>query len=647
MVYKVSISLCMPQRAFDDLFVSFQQALVGRYSLERELGRGGMGIVYLAHEVRLDRPVAIKLLPPEFAANAVLRERFLHEARTAARLSHPYIVPTYSVDEIGGFVFYVMAFVDGETLAERVRAHGPLKPADVMRMMRDVAWALAYAHAQGVVHRDIKAANVMLERGGERAMVLDFGIARVTSVQGHTAVGELVGTPEYMSPEQACGEPVDGRSDLYSLGVVGYFALTGTLPFTGSAQKVLAQQVTKPAPAMASVSRGTPRALAAAIDTCLAKDAAKRFATGEALAEALDSSLEKRTELPIPLRVFLDRRRMIQLIAPPAAGVAMLGSLLATMERGGVASTTRIAAVAVLGAVIIVGPIAVFIRRLRQVLRHGFGPEDIAAALDSLHERRHEEFIYDHGPTPSTRERVLRLMGIGGMTVGVAALIVLATGAGGLPKTVLFPVIFSGAYLGAAGLIVSGKWRRLRNSTESRFARFWRGRVGHAFARLAGYKLGQRAIQADRHTELGIAMSAEALYAGFSKPQRKALGDVPAVLHSLEAHARAMRARIAHLDASLQVAQATPARTLTAGEMQERLMVDLRAARAKAEQRLNDVVTSLETLRLDLLRLHADGGVGSAESITQNLSSARALGDDVDRLLASGGEVERLLAQQP
>src|SRR5437773_4452146 len=142
----------------DRLFIELQAALAGRYSLDRELGRGGMGVVYLAREVRLDRPVAIKLLPPEHAARPELRDRFLREARTAARLSHPYIVPIHGVDEVGDFVFYVMAYIEGETLAQRVAARGPLSPADATRILREVAWALSYAHSQGVVHRDIKPA---------------------------------------------------------------------------------------------------------------------------------------------------------------------------------------------------------------------------------------------------------------------------------------------------------------------------------------------------------------------------------------------------------------------------------------------------------------------------------------------------------
>src|SRR5439155_16773390 len=205
----------------DSLFIQFQAALVGGYSLERELGRGGMGVVYLAREVRLDRPVAIKLLPPGMARDGTLRERFLREARTAAKLSHPHIIPIFTVDEVGDFVFFAMAYVDGETLTERVRRRGPLPPSEAARVLREVAWALAYAHSQGLVHRDVKADNIMLETATGRALVADFGIAGLVRDAAALAGGEVIGTPEFMSPEQALGEPVDARSDLYALGVVG------------------------------------------------------------------------------------------------------------------------------------------------------------------------------------------------------------------------------------------------------------------------------------------------------------------------------------------------------------------------------------------------------------------------------------------
>src|SRR5215210_1178990 len=236
-------------------FIAVQEALAGEYSLERELGRGGMGIVYLAREARLARLVAIKVLPPALAARADLRKAFLHESQTVARLSHPNIVPVYAAGERGGFVYIVMAYVDGISLGERVRTRGPLLPGQAARMLREVAWALAYAHSAGIVHRDVTAENILLERGTDRAVVMDFGIASAIESVAVSADGRVMGNAHYVSPEQAAGEPVDARSDLYSLGVVGYFALTGRLPFDGETSgEVVRQHLTATAPAITSVS---------------------------------------------------------------------------------------------------------------------------------------------------------------------------------------------------------------------------------------------------------------------------------------------------------------------------------------------------------------------------------------------------------
>ncbi|MEO5568014.1 MAG: serine/threonine-protein kinase, partial [Gemmatimonadaceae bacterium] len=210
-------------------FIRIQAALAGRYSLRRELGRGGMGVVYLAQDVALERPVAVKLLLPRHADQPALRERFLNEARTAAKLSHPNIIPIFAVDALEDIVFFVMAFIDGETLGERIRNRGPLPGTEFGKILRDVAWALAYAHAQGVIHRDVKADNIIIERGSGRALLADFGIARVVENTGVTGAGEILGTADYMSPEAAAGEPVDHRSDIYSLGVVSYYGLAGRL----------------------------------------------------------------------------------------------------------------------------------------------------------------------------------------------------------------------------------------------------------------------------------------------------------------------------------------------------------------------------------------------------------------------------------
>ena len=614
----------------DALFLAFQEAVAGRYSIERELGRGGMGVVYLAREVRLDRLVAIKLLPPALASQPALRERFMREATTAARLSHPYVVPIHAVDEIGGFVFIVMAYVDGETLAQRVTSRGPLPADEVTRMLREVAWALAYAHAQGIVHRDVKPANILLERGTQRALVADFGIARVTEATGATAIGELLGTPEFMSPEQSSGEPVDGRSDLYSLGVVGYYALAGALPFTGpSAQSVLAQHVTRQAPSVGSLARGAPRSVVQAIDRCLEKNPAARFPTGEALADALTPAMAKRAEIPVPIRVFLDRRRLIPLIVPTALTLPVMLRLTMTSNAPG----TLVAVLIMVGI-----PLAVILKRLRTLARLGYGPDDIIAGARVLFDRRREEFQYEFGVERSVREKAFAFWPLF-LAGGVAAVIAAKAG---LSPGVLGPLGGVSIYVGVISGVVSSKWNRLRRGTSSVLMKLADSRLARGLARIAAYRLGTRTIPANRPTELAIAMTAEGLYNDLPKETRRALGDVPGVLHGLETHARAARVRIEQLDKAIGDAQGGAGR---AADREEALVKDLRAARTAAESRLGDVVTALESLRLDLLRLRA--GAGSVDSITTDLEAARELGESADRLLASAREVDAVLADTP
>ncbi len=284
-------------------------ALGGRYRVERELGRGGMGTVYLARDVKLDRPIALKVLPAEFASDPTLRERFLRETRLAASFSHPNIVPVHAVEESDELLAFAMGFVEGESLTERVRRSGPLDPRTTARLLVDIAYALAYAHGRGVVHRDIKPDNIMIERATGRALLMDFGISRTISTTveaaGLTRVGEVVGTPEYMSPEQASGDRVDGRSDLYSLGLVALFALTGHAPVTGeSTHQIIVRQLTEPLPPAATLRADLPAALAQAIDRCVAKDPAARFASAESLVEALDRAQLAAPEIPLPIRLF-------------------------------------------------------------------------------------------------------------------------------------------------------------------------------------------------------------------------------------------------------------------------------------------------------------------------------------------------------
>jgi serine/threonine-protein kinase len=296
-----------------------------------------MGAVYLARDLQLDRPVALKVLPPEFAAQPDLRERFLRETRTAASFSHPNIVPVFSVEDHDGVLAFAMGFVEGESVAERVTRAGPLEVREVVRLLQDVAYALAYAHGRGVVHRDIKPDNIMLERATGRALVMDFGISRtiassaVPSTPGLTRVGEVVGTPEFMSPEQASGDAVDGRSDLYSLGLVAWFAVTGRLAISGdSTQKVLVKQLTEAVPSVAGERADLPPALADTIDRCLQKDPAERFATAEELVETLDAAKLGGPEVPLPIRLFAEEAGKSGLIL---VGGALVGWVMLRVLR--------------------------------------------------------------------------------------------------------------------------------------------------------------------------------------------------------------------------------------------------------------------------------------------------------------------------
>jgi serine/threonine-protein kinase len=278
-----------------ELRAHVERVLVANYEVDREIGRGGMGIVYKAKDKRLKRPVAIKLLPPELAFRGEIRSRFLKEAETAAQLSHPNIVPIYSVDERDGLVFFVMAFVDGENLAARLHACGRMDATESRRIMKEVAEALAYAHERGVVHRDIKPDNILLCADDDgRVMVTDFGIARAVTEGADsrlTATGMAIGTPAYMSPEQSMGErEIDGRSDLYALGVVGYQMLSGELPFNASSTPALLVKQISERPTPVDVHRpDAPEDLARAVMMLLEKDPANRFPSADALVVALDT----------------------------------------------------------------------------------------------------------------------------------------------------------------------------------------------------------------------------------------------------------------------------------------------------------------------------------------------------------------------
>ena len=269
-------------------------ALGDAYTIEGEVGRGGMGVVYRARDERLQRRVAIKVLPPELAFQQDIRERFTREAQTAAKLSHPHIVPIHTVGEGHGLVYFVMGYVDGESVAGRIRRRGKLPVEEVRRIMAESADALGAAHALSIIHRDIKPDNILLEGTRGRVMVTDFGIAKALSGGSGatlTGAGVAIGTPAFMSPEQAAGErEIDGRSDLYSLGIVTYQMLTGELPFNApTVAGILMKQITEPAPDVRAKRPDVPEDLALAVSRCLEKDPENRWPTADALRRALES----------------------------------------------------------------------------------------------------------------------------------------------------------------------------------------------------------------------------------------------------------------------------------------------------------------------------------------------------------------------
>ena len=277
------------------------------YQVDAEVGRGGMAVVYSAMDTKLRRRVALKVLPPELAFREEVRRRFLREAQMAAQLSHPHIVPIYSVDESSGLVYFAMGLVEGDPLARLLYLEPRPPIAMVRRVLREVADALHYAHSQGVVHRDIKPDNILIETATGRAVVTDFGIARAAQADTRlTATGIAVGTPAYMSPEQAMGErEVDGRADIYALGVVGYQMLAGELPFqAANTPSLLMKHLSEPPRPLLDLRPDLPANLASAIERALAKAPGDRWADAggfrDALAESAPVTLSITAASPAP-----------------------------------------------------------------------------------------------------------------------------------------------------------------------------------------------------------------------------------------------------------------------------------------------------------------------------------------------------------
>jgi eukaryotic-like serine/threonine-protein kinase len=618
-------------------FLDLQAALAGEYSLQRELGRGGMGVVYLARDVQLDRDVAIKVLPTHLASTVEARERFVREARTAAGLSHPHIVPIHRVGEARGVVFFVMSYVEGETLGERLRTRGPLSPAEATRVLREVAWALAYAHGRGIVHRDVKPDNILLEAGTGRALVTDFGIAHGGRDPGPaTDPGKLMGTAHFMSPEQAANQPVDGRSDLYALGVVGYLAVSGRLPFDApNLPALLHSQVTEAPPGVTRAAPGLPPALAAAIDRCLNRDPAGRFPDGEAMAAALAPTSDARSVLPPTLRAWLGARN--PLLVPylgwsSALSVLTLGNLYAVLTDNP-GSTPGDVVLLVVATSLPIFPIVGFhLNQARRQFRAGHTLADLRSALEISRRERAESEVLARQDEEGASHRLLRLGTVASaswlaITFGLAVQGVIHENRTSI-VWFLAPLLSTMA-LGALSNALDVQFipTRIRDWWQSGIReRLWNSRAGEWLARRLGAPERSRAVGGGvfRATEAALGVAASELFAALPKAYRDQLDELPATVSALEARAAEARAELDVL-AALASSGSDDAAALA-------------GRRDKAKAHLADSVAALESIRLDLLRLHANAN--DLAPLTTLMDAARLVGDDLRRLAEAQQEVE-------
>jgi serine/threonine protein kinase len=607
-------------------------ALGDAYTIEGEIGRGGMGVVYRARDERLQRRVAIKVLPPELAFQQDIRERFTREAQTAARLSHPHIVPIHTVGEGQGLVYFVMGYVDGESVAARIRRRGPLPLEEVRRIMKETADALSAAHALSVIHRDIKPDNILLEGTRGRVMVTDFGIAKAlssTSGATLTGVGVAIGTPSFMSPEQAAGErDIDGRSDLYSLGVVAYQMLTGELPFSApSVAGILMKQITEPAPDLRRKRPDAPEDLALAVARCLEKDPESRWPTADALRRALESRVVNGYRPTSPGSKLADAGR--RPIRPRAPGSARASAPISP-------------------------------RPLPELRR----PRDLAR--EQKRQSRRERG--SHLPVPDTGEPkiIQKVRGQFASWAAVSAGCIGINVATGIEHPwFLFPMFGMGIGLlrNYATLWQTGySWRDVLSrppapdAVETTRVKGVRSARPLPLPTAEEYGANLSGVMQVHDDRLAIIK----LLAKLPPSERKLLPEVEETVHALYERAsdlaRTLHAMDTNLDseglaaideriAGLAREPDDPerARRLRLLERQRQTISDLRGRRSQVASHLESCVLAMQNVRFDLLRLRSAGVAAVLGDITQATQQAKALSRDVDNAIAAAGEIREAL----
>ena len=619
------------------------EALGDAYTIEGEVGRGGMGVVYRARDERLQRRVAIKVLPPELAYQKDIRERFTREAQTAARLSHPHIVPIHTVGEGQGLVYFVMGYVDGESVAGRIRRRGKLPVEESRRIMGEAADALSAAHALSIIHRDIKPDNILLEGSRGRVMVTDFGIAKAlssTSGATLTGAGVAIGTPAFMSPEQAAGErEIDGRSDVYSLGVVAFQMLTGELPFNApTVAGILMKQITEPAPDIRSRRPDVPEDLALAVSRCLEKDPENRWPSADALRRSLESRTVsgyrptgtsfrgQRFEAPAESRPLTGAR------GRPAAG---------TGSRRGLEA------------------------------RPGLGPRPVPAPREArdLRRRDYRERRPDKDQMPDTGEpRIVQK--VRGQFASWAAVslgclgINIATGIG--DPWFLFPMFGMGigVFRNYAQLWQSGySWRDVLTRPPAPDA--VETTLVKGTARLARQLPPPRADEFGAHVDAIRQVQSDRqailkLLDRLPPSERKLLPEVQQTVNGLYERAtdvaRTLHAMDSNMDteglgqideriAALAKEPDDPerARRLNLLQRQKQTILDLRSRKGQVASHLESCVLAMQNVRFDLLRLRSAGVAAVLGDLTQATQQAKALSRDVDNAIAAAGEIREAM----
>ncbi len=620
-------------------------AFAGAYTIESEIGRGGMGVVYRAHDEKLKRTVAVKVLPPELAYRRDIRARFVREAETAARLSHPNIVPIHTVGDAHDLVYFVMGYVDGESLAVRIKRRGRLSVDEVRRIMRETADALGAAHQQGVIHRDVKPDNILLEGTRGRVMVTDFGIAKALSAEGGTLTdtGIAIGTPAFMSPEQAAGErTIDGRSDLYSLGVVAFQMLTGELPFQApTVPGLLMKQISATPTPVDRLRPDTPTDLARTVMRCLEKDPQDRWATADALRRALESGNYE---------------------PPPSARPAEAREEPAQARR----SRDPAPALAEADAVRWLEQ-----RRDRRAVRARHVRDRLERRLDKAERRldrqRNEEREVAQQAAQSgealmvvqMRHRVARYLSANGMLM-----LINVTVAGGIGHPwFLVPAVFMGWGLARdySRLWTAGySWRDVLHrppapdAVEAKMHRGARGALSPA-EEFGSHAAGVEQAGRDR---AAIHDMLERLPAS----ERKLLPDIAPTVQQLEERATDLARTLAALERDLDTAaedkldgriaalEQEPRgpeteRRLALLQRQRQTIHDLSGRRAALESQLDACLLAMQNVRFDLLRLRSAGVSEALGDLTQATQQARALSRDVDAAVSAAAEIRRLTGQ--